>query len=288
MHKIERVAAAPGERARAREEAMAARLAAVLPLAGATLDELGDQLAAAPDWLAAPYGTFGTGLEHLVHETVAAATDVFEADFTMSRGMRSLPDLVAALRAQRWEEICDWDITQFFCCVVPHPQAARHFGGSSAALADAAWAMSSRMQYNSWHFIAGNLPRTQEVGARDHFVPPTIPDVAFYSDQHHHGHVNNKVRFSIRTPQAVEVDGRLFNGFIDLRLLRCEGTPFDEQDLLAAHRVSAFVARATTQAAALAAAGHSVEVTAFDSPWHWSAIAGGTSAAADGQARRAS
>jgi len=291
MHKIERVAQAPGDRARVREDALCARLTAVLPLTGTTLAELGEGLAAAPGWLAEPHSGFGTGLEHLVYETVATTTEVFEADFTMSRGIRSLPALVQALRAERWAEICDWDITRFFCCVVPHPSAARHFGGSAANLADAAWAMSSRMQYNSWHFIAGNLPRTEEVTDRDHFVPPTIPDIAFYSDQHHHGHVNNKVRFSIRTPQAVEVDKRRFNGFIDLRLLRCEGTPFDEQDLLAAHRVSAFVAQATSQAAAMAAAGRAVEVTAFDSPWHWSAIAGGEPDATGtpaGQVRRAS
>lgn len=291
MHKIERVAQAPGARASARTGAMSARLAGRLGLSAAGLDGLGEQLAAAPDWLAAPHGGFGTGLEHLVYETVAATTEVFEADFTMSRGMRSLPALIAALRERRWAEICDWDITRFFCCVIPHPAAARHFGGSVTGLADAAWAMSSRMQYNSWHFIAGNLPRGEETTARDHFVPPTLPDVAFYSDQHHHGHVNNKVRFSIRSPQAVEVDGRTFNGFIDLRLLRSEGPAFDEQDLLAAHQVSAFIARATSLAAALAAAGAPLEVTAFDSPWHLAAIADSAPASADaapGQVRRAS
>lgn len=133
--------------------------------------------------------------------------------------------------------------------------------------------MSSRMQYNSWHFIAGNLPKVPEVTARDHFVPPTIPDIAFYSDQHHHGHVANRVRFSIRSPQAVEVLDRAFNGFMDLRLLRCEGPPFDEQDVLAAHRTSAFVARATSSAARLVAEGKGIEVTSFDSAWHWATIA---------------
>ncbi|MFC8821312.1 hypothetical protein ACFT7U_11800 [Streptomyces rochei] len=291
MHKIERVAAAPAEGARRREDAVAARLRARLPLAGATLADLGEDLAAGPEWLAAPHGDFGTGLESLVYETVAATTDAFDADFTMSRGMRSLPALISALRTQRWAEICDWDITRFFCCVVPHATADRHFGGSAAALADTAWAMSSRMQYNSWHFVAGNLPKVPEVAARDHFVPPTIPDVAFYSDQHHHGHVNNGVRFSIRSPHAVDVDGRRFNGFMDLRLLRCEGPAFDEQDLLAAHRVSAFIARATSLAAELAAAGHPLEVTAFDAAWHWSSVTGGVpeaAGAATGQVRRAS
>jgi hypothetical protein len=291
MHKVERVAAAPGAAARAREDAVTERLRAGLPLAGGTLAELGRSLAAAPGWLAEPHGAFGTGLESLVYETVAAAADAFGADFAMSRGMRSLPDLVRALRGESWAEICDWDIARFFCCVVPRPQAAVHFGGSEAALADAAWAMSSRMQYNSWHFVAGNLPRVPEVVDRDHFVPPVIPDVAFFSDQHHHGHVNNNVRFSVRSPQAVEVDGRRFDGFMDLRLLRCAGDPFDEQDLLAAHQVSAFIARATSLAARLVAAGAHLEVTAFDSGWHWRAVTGRgpeASGSPGGQVRRAS
>jgi hypothetical protein len=274
MHKVERVAGAPATAARDLEAALCARLKDRLPLTGATLEELGRDAAASPGWLARPHGAFGTGLESLVYEAVAASAVAFSADFAMSRGMRSLPALIRALREERWAELCDWDITRFFCCVVPLPAARRHFGDSVTSLADAAWAMSSRMQYNSWHFVAGNVPRVPEVIARDHFVPPTIPDVAFYSDQHHHGHVNNKVRFSIRSPQAVVVDGRPFNGFLDLRLLRCDGVPFGEQDLLAAHRVSAFVARATGLAAAMAAGGEPAEVTAFDSPWHWSSITG--------------
>ncbi|NBM20939.1 hypothetical protein [Streptomyces sp. GC420] len=291
MHKAERVAAAPGAAARARQDAVVERLRTKLPPAGATLAELGRAVAAAPGWLAEPHGAFGTGLESLVHETVAATAEAFDADFAMSRGMRSLPALVRALRARDWAEICDWDITHFFCCVVPLPRAADHFGGSPAALADAAWAMSSRMQYNSWHFVAGNLPPVPEVAARDHFVPPTVPDIAFHSDQHHHGHVHNNVRFSIRSPQPVQVGGRRFDGFMDLRLLRCAGDPFGEQDLLAAQQVSAFIARATELAAQLVTAGKELEVTAFDSGWHWESITGGRTAASGpspDHARRAS
>jgi hypothetical protein len=130
------------------------------------------------------------------------------------------------------------------------------------------------MQYNSWHFIVGNLPKVPAVVARDYFVPPTVPDLAYFSDQHHHGHVAARVRFSIRSPQPVDVLGRMFNGFIDLRLLRCAGLPFDEQDLLAAHRSSVFIARATSLAAVLVANGENVEVTSFDSHWHWATITG--------------
>ncbi|WP_405604710.1 hypothetical protein OG741_35815 [Streptomyces sp. NBC_01410] len=280
MHKIERVAAPYGEGARLREEALCARLREQLPLSGATLDDLGAEVEASPGWLTQPHGSFGTGLESLVYEAVSASAQAFRADFAMSRGIRSLPRLIQALRAQDWAEITQWGITDFFCCVVPLPEARTYFAGSTAQLADTAWAMSSRMQYNSWHFIAGNLPKVPEVTARDHFVPPTIPDIAFYSDQHHHGHVANRVRFSIRSPQAVDVLDRAFNGFMDLRLLRCEGPPFDEQDVLAAHRTSAFVARATSSAARLVAEGEGIEVTSFDSAWHWATIAGAEAAEA--------
>ncbi|MFJ4691858.1 hypothetical protein [Streptomyces sp. NPDC088766] len=273
MHKVERIATDTAG-ARRRDEEISAHLSERLPLDGATLDELGRSAAADPTWLARPHGAFGTGLEALVHETVTAAAEVFAADFAMSRGMRSLPALISALRAESWAQICDWDITRYFCCVVPRPQARTHFAGSTHTMADAAWAMSSRMQYNSWHFVPGNLPRHPAVLARDHFVPPTIPDIAFFSDQHHHGHVTNKVRFSIRSPQPVEVAGRTFNGFVDLRLLRCAGTPFTPADLLAAHRASRLLATATQLAAQLTADGTPVEVTAFDAGWHWRTITG--------------
>jgi hypothetical protein len=273
MHKIERVAGAPAHHARRLETELCARLHDRLPVSGGTLGELGASIEASPGWLAEPHGEFGTGLESLVFETVHAATAVFAADFAMSRGMRSLTALITALREREWPKIATWDIPHFFCCVVPAPQARRHFGDSPAHLADTAWSISARMQFNSWHFLVGNLPKVSEVAARDYFVPPTIPDIAYHSDQHHHGHVAAKVRFSIRSPQAVEALGRTFHGFVDLRLLRCEGTPFGEQDLLAAHRTSGFIAKATGLAAALVADGADIEITAFDTKWHWEKIA---------------
>lgn len=273
MHKIERVAGAPTGDARRLEAELCARVRDRLPVSGDTLAELGASIGPSPRWLAEPHGEFPTGLESLVYETVRAATAVFHADFAMSRGMRSLTALVTALRAQEWSKIATWDIPHFFCCVVPAPEARRYFGDSPAHLADIAWSMSARMQYNSWHFLVGSLPKVPQIAARDYFVPPVIPDIAYYSDQHHHGHVAAKVRFSIRSPQPVQVLGRTFNGFLDLRLLRCEGLPFDEQDLLAAHRASGFIAKATSLAASLAADGVNMEVTRFDSQWHWEKIA---------------
>ena len=273
MHKIERVAPATADAMRRREAALCAQLTERLPVAGGTLRELGASVTASPSWLAEPQGEFATGLESLLYETVRASTTVFECDMAMSRGIRSLTALVRALRAEEWPQIAQWELPHFYCCVVPSAQAERHFGGSPSWLADTAWAISSRMQYNSWHFLVGNLPKVPAVAARDYFVPPVIPDIAYYSDQHHHGHVAAKVRFSIRSPQPVEVLGRTFNGFIDLRLLRCAGPPFDEQDMLAAHRASAFIATAVGAAAALVGEGAAIDITSFDSRWHWESIA---------------
>ncbi|QXJ22628.1 hypothetical protein AGRA3207_003660 [Actinomadura graeca] len=275
VHKVERTAGSPGPSCRRSVDAVLGRLRARLPVEGATFADVAAGLRSGPEWLARPHGTFGTGLESLVHETVDAVRDAIGADFAMSRGMRSLPRLITAMRAGDWAEIAGWDLPEYFCCVVPSATAQRLFDDTRERLADVAWAISARMQYNSWHFCAGNLPGGPVVDARDYFAPPGIPDIAHYSDQHHNGHVAARVRFSIRSPQAVRVLDRTFRGFIDLRLLRCEGEPFDEQDLLAAHHASGLIAGATSGAAALAAAGSDAEVTAFDSRWHWAAIVDG-------------
>ncbi|MGN2642073.1 MULTISPECIES: hypothetical protein [Nocardia] len=272
MHKIERVAAAPTTRTRDLEAALCSRLRECLPLEGETFIELGHSLAAAPQWLIQPHGDFGTGLESLIYETVAAAREGFAVDFAMSRGLRGLSALIEAMRVQDWPTIVGWELPEYFCCVVPDPRARRFFGDDSAALADIAWSMSARMQYNSWHFLAGNLPKTDEVLARDYFVAPGVPDIAYYSDQHHHGHVAARVRFSIRSPQPVTIDGHRFGGFVDLRLLRCESDPFTEPELLAAHRTSGFIAAATGHAASLSAR-RQIRVAAFDPAWHWATIA---------------
>lgn len=268
LHKRERVAAdhRPDD---PREAAVAAELAARLPVpAAGTLEEVGAALRADDAWLLAPHGPFATGLERLVHEMVATCGRVFDADFAMSRGTRSLTGLVEALVAGDWGRLVRWELPDYFCCVVASPSALPVFGWSWTAVADAAWAISARMQYNSWHFLPGNLPPVPVVEARDWFVPPTMPDVAHFSDQHHRGHVANHVRFSIRSPQAVEVLDRRFAGFVDLRLLRCVGPAFTEQDLVTAHRCSRLVAVATELAAARVARGERLEVTSFDHRWH--------------------
>jgi hypothetical protein len=285
LNKVERVAARTGADVEWRERALVDRLTHRLPMVGRCLDHLGAALAVAPGWLTRPHGEFGTGLESLVFEAVTASTEVFGADFAMSRGMRDLTALVTAMRRADWATIVGWELPDYFCCVVPSAQAERHFPGGVTQVADVAWAMSSRMQYNSWHFVPGNLPEAAARCRRDFFIPPTMPDLAYFSDQHHHGHVTARVRFTVRSPQAVAILGRTFKGFIDLRLLRCDGEPFVEADLLAAHRLSGLIAQATGHVAELATTGVPARVTAFDSRWHWTTILTRAAAAVTGGVR---
>ena len=286
LHKVERVAAGTSPGAWEREAELVDRLCDRLPIAGRSLEELGTALRTTPGWLTDPAGEFGTGLESLVYESVTAAMEVFAADFAMSRGMRDLSGFIDALRRDDLSRIVAWELPDYFCCVVPSPDADRHYPGGTPQVADVAWAISSRMQYNSWHFVPGNLPPAAGELRHDYFIPPTMPDLAYHSDQHHHGHVTARVRYTVRSPQPVEILGRTFKGFIDLRLLRCDGEPFTEADLLAAHRLSRFVARATGLVADLAATGTRFRVTAFDSQWHWSTILAAASAATSGGTRR--
>ncbi|NLT56437.1 MAG: hypothetical protein GXX79_18130 [Actinomycetales bacterium] len=270
--------AAPLPSPDALEAELCTLLGVALPTGADSLAGIAEAVRRDPAWLAEPVGGFGTGLEHLVHAVVTAAIGAFGADFAMSRGLRSMPRLVAALRAEAWEEITAWELPDYYCCVLTSPEAPSRFG-SRERCADAAWAMAARMQYNSWHFLPGNLPRVAAVEARDHYVPPVVPDISLLSDQHHRGHVAARVRYCVRSPQQVRVLGRPLAGFVDLRLLRCEGPAFTEPDLVVAHRLSAVVAAGVEAVAALVEQGASVEVEAFDHGWHRRVHLGTTGAA---------
>lgn len=177
VHKIEKVCGPAGEPARAAETMICHHLTAQVPKlgTGTTFMDLKNSLATAPQWLVEPVDEYGTGVEKLIHNTVSAAVSAFGADFAMSRGMRSLSDLVHALQAQDWSRVVEWELPRFYCCVVPAPSAIAYFDHSIEHLADIAWSMSARMQYNSWHFAAGNLPSEPAVVARDYFIPPESP-----------------------------------------------------------------------------------------------------------------
>jgi hypothetical protein len=245
------------------------RLEGLLPHEPHDYDSVIEMLRHDPALLAAPAAGQPTGFEAMIHATVGCALELLDADFAMSRGIRSLPRLVDRLRAHDWEEIVSWDLPAFYCCVVPSRAALAVFAGDHAALADSAWAIAARMQYNTWHVMPGNLPKDPSVVARDFLAPHVLPDVAVHSDLHHRGHVANRIRFSARSPETVLVAGNRFKSLTDIRVLRCVGPAFDERELVSVTRMARFLARLSEVVADHAAAGvQYVEVTSFDHRWH--------------------
>ncbi|MBP2050674.1 hypothetical protein J2Z21_003613 [Streptomyces griseochromogenes] len=250
------------------EKGICERLSGLLPGEAADLDAAVALLRSERDWLAEPMPEHPSGFEALIHTVVAAATEHFAADFALSRGIRSLPKLIDALGRRDWAEIVSWELPDFYCCVVPGATALAQHGGDRASVADSAWAMSARMQYNTWHVMPGNLPKDPAVQARDFLAPHALPDLAVHSDLHHRGHVANNIRYSARSPERVMVAGHPFQSLTDLRILRCEGPPFERSDLVAVTRVARFLAQAADLVAESAQHGKPITVTAFDHHWH--------------------
>jgi hypothetical protein len=87
------------------------------------------------------------------------------------------------------------------------------------------------MRFNSWHYMPGHFARERCAADRHFYFPPALPDTAEWSDQRHRGHIAAEVRYSIRSPAPLLVEGKLYPGMLDLRLMRREGNPYTPSEL---------------------------------------------------------
>jgi hypothetical protein len=214
-------------------------------------------------------GCFANPVEALLAATVSAAMALTGADIGMTRGLRSLLTLRHELEREAWQEIVSWELPAYYCCVLPSEKIISRYTTRPQDLADMLWAIAARMQYNAWHFVPGNLPPCSEVTERDYFFPPTVPDLAEWSDQHHRGHVVSGVRFSIRVPTAVTVGDRRFEGFADLRLLRQSGKAFAVKDLQYAISAARLIGHTLDRLAyEVGQSGVDLRMESFDARWY--------------------
>jgi hypothetical protein len=95
-------------------------------------------------------------------------------------------------------------------------------------------AISARMRFNSWHYAPSYFDIADIPAGRGWFTAPRMADIADDSDQHHTGHVQAVVRYSIRSPLPLRVGQEVLPGFIDLRLMRQSGEPYGRDDLVTA------------------------------------------------------
>lgn len=193
---------------------------------------------------------FTNAVEQLLAELMDMHVERQRADVALTRSIRSLSELAQAVRREDWAEIVSWELPAFFCYASASEQLCNEYAHDPARLADMRWEIAARMEYNCWHQLPGNLPRAPVVEQRDYYIPPWQPDIAEWSDQHHRGHTMCRIRFSVRSPMAVEVAGRQFNALADVRLVRQDGPSFDEGALTASVALSRLVARVLEELAA--------------------------------------
>jgi hypothetical protein len=213
---------------------------------------------------------FSSRFERVLHELVEVATEVSGSDVGMSRGPRQIGELIRLVRQDSTAPVA-WTTSAFYCCVTPSRQFARHFAQVPDELPQVLRAIAARMRYNGWHYLPHTIGVHERANNRDWFFAPTMSDLTDWSDQHHTGHVANGVRYAIRVPFGVTVEGAHRPGMHDFRLMRSAGQPYTLQDLRAAQAVGELL-RHLYQAHADRLAGTDVadilDIVDFDNPWY--------------------
>lgn len=173
-------------------------------------------------------------LEQIIQRIILSAVLESGADYGMSSSFRDLTQLKSHAGMLTMTK------KDFFCCVLPHPHIAETM--PQHVLAEILHSVALRMEFNRWHFIAGNFDREEVPLDRHYFFPPRMPDIAEWSDLHHGGHTGACVRYSIRAPGAQLWNppffafGHAYRGCYDVRLVRMEGPPFEKHDMYIASR----------------------------------------------------
>lgn len=202
----------------------------VLEAGGPVLSGLAQRLVGG----AAPEG-FSSGLEEFLDSFLTVAAEAAAADVAMSRGPRSFAPLLSG-RTHEVPDPLTLRTNDFYCCVTPRRAFAESFD-DPADLVKTLCAYSARMRFNTWHYLPHTLGiQAAASGSKrsDWFFAPTMPDLTDWSDQHHTGHVDFGVRYAIRVPFGVRVDGRELPGIYDLRLMRTTEPAFTVAELRAA------------------------------------------------------
>ncbi|UTR13428.1 hypothetical protein MM221_12405 [Salipaludibacillus sp. LMS25] len=169
--------------------------------------------------------------EELLTLIIELAIRDTQADIGMSRSLRDYSQFINAINNDDVETICNWKQTNYFCCVVPSKSLKSFLIGKEGVLSNILIAISARMQYNSWHYMPGHFPFETVPNNRHFYFPPAMADTAIWSNQHHKGHLNAQVKYSIRSPQPLIYKGKSYNAFFDLRLMKQKGKPFSTEDL---------------------------------------------------------
>jgi lysine 2,3-aminomutase len=184
-------------------------------------------------------------IEVLIQEIVASAVMRVGADYGMSSSIRDPSILCQPTHEALLENVLGLTVKDFYNCVSARPGIAADL--TEARRRSIYEAVQRRMQFNRWHFIAGNFAATEVPRSRHYFYPPVLPDIGDWVDQQHKGHKNSSVRFSIRSPgpdmhqPPLMIAGHPYRGFYDVRAVRMEGPKFSLEDVYAVRRHSVWM-----------------------------------------------
>lgn len=182
----------------------------------------------------------GGWVEYLIERIVASAVVATGSDYGMSSSLRDISLLVQQDDALLSEAIHGFTPANFYTCFV-----SKDFSGRlEKPVADTiATSVQKRMMFNRWHFIPGNLERSDISDSRHWYYPPLIPDIAVHSDIHRAAHNRAMVKFSIRAPgpdmsrPPLSISGRPYRGFYDVRVVRMSGDrPYAPEEMLRTRR----------------------------------------------------
>jgi hypothetical protein len=179
--------------------------------------------------IAAETSNFMSDLEHLIDLVVRDVVSMTRSDFGMTRGLRDLASFIDAFQADDHGAVWGWSQEEYFCHVVPGQQMIEAI--ELPRLRGVLNAISSRMRFNSWHYMPSHFSTKPQNSQRDWFHAPRMADLAEWSDMHHTGHVHASVRYSIRSPAPLRIGDNELAGLIDLRVMRQQGEPYTQADL---------------------------------------------------------
>ena len=211
--------------------------------------------------------------EILLERIVLADILTGQADYGMSSSMRDLRRLRPSDDG-RPTGVLELQKPDFFCVCLPHPALVDAV--AQDLLFEMLNAVALRMQFNRWHFIAGNFERDEIPTSRHFFYPPVMPDIAKVSEARHAGHTLAWVRYSVRAPgpqlwrAPLEVFGNAYRGCFDTRLVRLVEPPLTRHEMAISSRHTALMDAFWRTAARLVESGavDAPIVTGFDRTYY--------------------
>jgi hypothetical protein len=210
-----------------------------------------------------------SNIECVIKSIIDESVEELNSDIGMSRGFRDLKLWADCFKKKSYKELCDFPVTNYFCAVFESLETKQYFDENPGLSFRVKYAIAGRMMFNSWHYTPGHCPKESVPEDRHFYFPPKMSDTAVWSDQHHNGHQLAKVRFSIRSPAGLFINGKKQHGMIDLRLMRMNGKPYTESELFRSREYTAYL-RATYQAILDLSEKNNTHITvnAFTKEWY--------------------